>query len=98
MGKVNTKENKFIAEKIHFLDAAPYRERKEYIKELYEKGSVKFDKYTFQQDTYCWIIWKDTDIGEQPQFKGEPICKVVPTFTNFDKIGDVLNAQAWTYI
>lgn len=90
-------ENEIIKESIMFLKEAPYRERKQYIKDYHGRG-VEINGFTIQMDVWCWIIWKPTDFSKNPEYNGEPLCKVVPRFTELDKIGDVLDTQAWTYI
>lgn len=90
-------ENEVIKESIMFLEKAPYKERKQYIKD-YHKDGVDINGYTIQCDTWCWLIWKPTDMGENPEYKGELLVKVVPRNIDLNKIDVVLNAQSWTYI
>ena len=92
-----TEENKIITEAIEFLTYGQWAERRKYVHDALSKGA-KINGYTFQQDTWCWLIWKPTDISKNPEFKGEPLVKVVPFNIEMSKIEDVLNAQAWSYM
>ena len=92
-----SKENKIIVNAIRFLETAPYRERKPYMPDYFGSG-VEINGYTIQRDVWNWLIWKPTDIGEQPQFKGEPLVKVVPNTIAISDISKVLKVQPWTYI
>lgn len=91
------KENKIIKETLIFLEKAPYSERKSYIKDFCGDG-VEINGYIFEKDVWCWLVWKPTDIGNNPEYKGEPIVKVIPRNINLDNIEAVLDAQPWTYI
>ena len=90
-------ENTKIAETIKFLEKGNFHDRKSLLKDFYGKGA-EINGYIIQHETWCWLIWKPTNIGEKPQYKGEPLVKVVPRTISFDKIADVLAAQPWTYI
>ena len=95
MNKMN--ENKEISETINLLENGQYRERKDYLKKLRDNGSVEIGNFLYEEDVWCWVVWKPTDEWEQPQYKGDPLSKVVPRFMDKDKIADVLNAQSWIY-
>lgn len=90
-------ENKIIVDAIKFLEDAPFKERKPYLKDFYGKG-VELNGYKFQRETWCWLIWKPTDIDIQPEYKGEPLVKIVPNTVEINRIAEILNAQPWTYI
>ena len=94
----NRKENKIIMDAIKFLEKAPYGKRKHYMKDYLHGNGVEINGYIFQKDVWDWLIWKPTDLGEQPQFKGEPLVKVVPTFIEIENIGKALDLQPWTYL
>ena len=91
-------ENKIITEVIKFLQYGKYSERRKYIPDVISDKGALINGYRFQKELWTWIIWKPTDIGEHPEFKGEPLVKVVPLNTDTNKIADVLNAQPWTYL
>ena len=91
-------ENNLIIQAIKFLEEAPYSKRKPYLEDYIRGNGAEINEFIIQRETWCWLIWKPTDIGKQPQYKGEPLCKVVPRFTDFDKIETVLDSQPWTYI
>ena len=92
------KENKAIADAIMLFEHGQYREKKEYIRELKKGNAVQLNGFTFCLDTWIYQIWKETDLGKQPQFKGEPLVKVVPKDVPYKNIPKVLNAQCWMYI
>ena len=88
-----------VAEIVYMLENGQYKERKQYIKELYEKGQVTIKGYTIEKDLWCWVIWKPTDIDKDPGFKGEPLVKVVPRlYLDKEEIEAILDAQPWNYI
>ena len=91
------KENEKIQEAIKFFKHAPFRERKPYLLQLREKGA-EYNGFVFQEDAWCWFVWKPTDPDTQPQFKGESLVKVIPRTVPIDKIPDILDAQPWMYI
>ena len=95
--KNNKNENAIIKETLIFLEKAPYKERKLYIKDFNGDG-VEMIGYVFQEKTWCWLIWKPTDIGKNPEYKGESLVKVIPQTIDLDNIEIVLDAQPWTYI
>lgn len=94
-------ENEIIANVIKELETRAYYFLKEHgsnFKELRDKG-VSVNGFTFIEDTWAYLVFKPTDIGEQPQFKGEDLCKIVPKFVdNVDCIWQILDAEAWTYL
>lgn len=87
-----------IMEAIDFFKHGRYSERKEYLKELRDGKGASFNGFIFQKELWCWLVWKPTDMDEQPQFKGESLVKIIPDNVEIEKIPDVLDAQAWTYI
>ena len=90
-----------IAEIISNLERREYDAVKEYgatISDLREDG-IKVGGVTIQKTLWAYLIWKPTDLGEQPQYKGEPVLKIVPVFIDDeDRIATILDAQMWTYI
>ncbi len=90
-------ENYKIQEAIKFFKYGKFSEKKKYISELYSNGT-SFNGFTFVKDSWCWIIWKPTDIAKNPEYKGEPLCKVIPDTVPITNIFKVLDAQPWTYI
>ena len=93
----NNKENKIIADTIRFLEKGKYAERKQYLKDYYHDG-VYLNGFIIQREMYCWLIWKPTDFNEDPQYKGEPLLKIVPRIIDMENIEKVLKLQAWHYI
>lgn len=91
-------ENMMIVDAIKFFKYGIYFDKIEYIKALKTDKGVSYNGFTFNEDTWCWIIWKPTDIEKEPQYKGEPLCKIIPINVLIDKIPAVLDAQPWTYI
>lgn len=88
-----------VAEIIYLVESGRYKDRKRYIYELNEKGNVTIEGYTIEKELWCWVVWKPTDIGKNPEFKGEPLVKVVPRlYLNKEDIKAVLDAQPWNYI
>ncbi len=68
--------------------------------QAYNKEGVEVNGFVIIKDTWSWNIWKPTDIGAQPEYKGEPLIKVVPFNVHLDenRINAVLDAQPWTYV
>ena len=89
-------ENKTIIDTLMFLEYGKFSERKKYLKDFHNDG-VSLNGFVFQADVWCWIVWKPTDIGKNPEYKGESLFKVIPNTINEDKIGVVLDSQHWTY-
>ena len=92
------KENNVIAETIKFFVKGNFRERKPYLKDLHSENGVTLNGFTFKRDIWCWLVWKSTNLADSPEFKGEPLIKVVPVFTPFENIPIVLDSQPWTYL
>lgn len=101
-----SKESMIIAEVIQMLEDGPWEERKKYLKDLRSEDGALINGFRFQQDTWCWLVWKPTDIWKQPQYKGEPLYKVVPRDTinprrgtvKLENIAKVLDLQHWLYL
>lgn len=91
-------ENMMIADAIKFFKYGKFSDRKAYIKELRTGKGASYNGFTFKESTWCWIVWKPTDIGKEAQYKGEPLCKVIPINVFIDKIPVILDAQPWTYV
>lgn len=91
-------ENKKIAKAIWLLENGQWIERREYLYQLREEGSCSIDGFEFQEEVYCWIVWKPTDIEKNPQWKGESLYKVVPrTDLSERQIINILGNQSWIY-
>ena len=95
-----TMENKKLAKIIFELeDMHPWKEVKPYIDELHKNGQVNIDGFIFEEDDYCWLIWKPTDFGEHPEWKGEPLLKIVPKLLDSEEeILKVLEISSWQYL
>lgn len=92
-----TKENKIISNTLRFLEYGKFSERKKYLKDFHHDG-VSLNGFVLQRETWCWLIWKPTDIEKEPQYKGEPVVKVVPNTVSMGMIEAVLEFIPWTYI
>ena len=96
------KENEIIMEAIKFFKYGNryggFRERMPYLKALRTENGATYNGFIFKKDLWCWIVWKPTDIGKNPEYKGEPLCKVIPDTVPVENIPDVLDVQPWTYI
>ena len=74
---------------------------RDYLKERLETGSCKVGGFDFQEDVYCWVIWKPTDIRKYPEYNGEPLHKILPSTTAHltrEQMETILDAQPWCYI
>lgn len=91
------KENREITDAIQFFKHGKFSERKIYLKGLLN-GGVQYGNYVFQKDSWCWLVWKSTNLADNPEFKGEPLVKVIPDTVPVASIPAVLDAQPWTYI
>lgn len=91
-------ENMMIVDAITFFKYGKFFDRKSYIEELRTGKGASYNGFTFKESAWCWIVLKPTDIEKEPQYKGEPLCKVVPINVSIDKIPVILDAQPWTYI
>lgn len=93
-------ENLKLAEIIFKLeDMHPWKEVKPLLDELHKNGKVRIDEFEICQETYCWTIWKDTDLGEHPEYKGEPLLKIVPKFLQTkEEILKFIEMSSWHYL
>lgn len=97
-------ESKHLARAIGMMENGPYASTTMYRKfrrNLIVNGYFIVDKiYKVEEDTYCWLIWKETDISKDPQWKGEPLLKVIPKFTlrTEMEIKQCLDLQGWAYL
>ena len=70
-----------------------YKIRKDWRKELAEHKSIEiYGGIYVYEDTYAWIISKPVDYKPNRYY-----VKVVPIFSSYDVIRDVLDAQPWQY-
>lgn len=74
-----------------------FKERKPY---HYGEEMALSDMYSIHKELYGCTIWKTTNIGENPEFKGEPLCTYIPFWENYDFNGLVklLDNLYWHYI
>ncbi len=102
-------ESRKIAKIINYLEKGRYdkefeTEKKwiDHYKESLTKEGTKIGGFSFVRDTWCWIILKPTDIAIEPQFKGEPLVKVVPFIDHLvddvESLVKILQEVAWCYI
>ena len=92
------KENELIQETINFLKNGKFKEKAPYVNKLAKGETVMLNGFAFTKELYCWIIWKQTDEEEEPQYKGEPLYKCVPSNVLIKNIPIVLDAQPWKYV
>lgn len=73
---------------------------RDYLKERIQTGQCEVDGFKFENDAWCWIVWKPTDISRNPEYKGEPLAKVVPNIAPLtrEQIETILDAQPWSYL
>lgn len=90
-------ENVLVMEAIKFFKYGKFHEREPYLKALLTEGA-EYNGFTFNKEGWAWLVWKDTNIDTQPQFKGEPLVKVIPDTVPIENIPAVLDAQPWTYV
>lgn len=101
-----SKESMIIAEVIQMLEDGPWEEQKKYLKDLRSEDGALINGFRFQQDTWCWLVWKPTSIEKDPQWKGEPLYKVVPEGSVYgrkgseklENIAKILDLQNWMYL
>lgn len=85
-------------EAINFFKHGAFHDKKPYIRDLYLGHGVSYNGFKFYKETWCWTVWKNTDIGSNPEYKREPLYKVIPNTVPARNIPAVLDAQPWTYI
>lgn len=88
-------ENLLIEDAIDFFTLGKFSEVRPFLEKLITNEGVSYNGFTFNRDAWCWIVWKPTDINRDPQYKGDPLYKVIPR--NASDISKVLDAQPWTY-
>lgn len=97
--KTQMSENQRIIDAIILLNQGKYSERRVHLQEMSKNGSTTINGFNFVQDIWCWVVFKPTDIVKNPEYKGEPLCKVIPrNITDPRKIETVLKCQSWLYI
>ena len=101
-----TKESMKIAEVIQMLEDGPLEERVKHLKDIHSEDGALINGFRFKNKIWCWVIWKPTDMVKQPQYKGEPLYKVVPAETVYarkgseklENIAKILDLQYWMYL
>lgn len=86
-------ENELIVDAIKKID----RDYKLKAKAYDLDSGVDVNGFNLFKDTWCWVIYKPTDIKKEPEYKGEPLVKVVPDTIDYDDMETVLNLQGWLY-
>lgn len=86
-------ENELIVDAIKKID----RDHRLMSKAFDIDGGVYLNGFCFYKDVWCWVIFKPTDIKKQPEYRGEPLVKVVPDLIDYDDMETVLNLQGWVY-
>ena len=100
MGKNKMSENKKIAEAYEFFEGpncARFGERKPLLKDYYGNG-VEMNGFILRHCAEGVEVWKPTDIGKDPQYKGEPLLKIIPFTVATGRVIDILECQRWTYV
>ena len=93
-------ENKVIAEAYKFFEGpnrGSFRDRKPLLSDYMGNG-VEMNGFILQHTPDGVCVWKPTDIGEEPQYKGDPLLKFIPFTVTPGKVIDVLECQQWTYL
>ena len=91
-------ESQVIAEIILTLQHPRTKEGRDQYHMAFTSDGVKIKGYEFRRFTYCFVVWKPTDFQKDPQWKGEPLCKIVPdTILTKQQIETILEAQPWLY-
>ena len=90
-------ENEIIVNTIFFLEHGKYSERKQYMKDYLTDG-VCLNGFIFQKDILSWVIWKPTNIFDNPEYKDDPLVKVISRSTHPDKMKKALEIQGWAYL
>ena len=87
-----------IIKAINLLENGNHKERKQCLNQMKNGKIADFGEFGISKEIYCWVIWKYTDIGENPEYKGEPLTKVVPRYIKGNEnIKAILDAQSWLY-
>lgn len=91
---MSQRENQLIFEALVSLERN-YKLRAEAMK----AEGVKINGFTMLKRTWCYIILKPTDIGKQPQYKGEELVKIIPETIKLRRVyvDMALKSQSWTY-
>ena len=90
-------ENELLVDALNILTRSPWEQRKVLLYDATLGEGANVNGYIFKKDTYCWLIWKPTDFDKNPEYKGEPLLKVLPYNVPIDAAGKVLLLQPWTY-
>lgn len=89
-----------IADDIYFLEQGSYHERKEkgYLKCLHGE-EVTLHGFGYVRENGMWWVTHPTDMAKNPEYKGEPLVKVVPSMHyDADTIATILCAEHWSYM
>ena len=97
-------ESQKIAEIIDYLEnrRKPYEEWNRHAREALSREGAKIDGFIFVKDFVgSWTILKPTNICEEPQFKGEPLTKIVPEQkkkkNGIESMVKILDEEVWMY-
>lgn len=86
-------ENELIVDAIKKID----HDHKLMAKAIDTVEGVSINGFAIYKDVWCWVIYKPSDIKKQPEYRGEPLVKVVPDIIDYDDMETVLNLQGWVY-
>lgn len=82
-----------------FKELFSYNLKNQVVNDFNHGKVVNLNGYEFKRDIWCIFVWKPTDISKEPEYKGEPLLKIVPrTIRTYEGIRDVLKLQGWSYI
>lgn len=73
-----SKTQREVVDIVCLLESGDYHKLKPYAKDLRSEKGANINGYIVHRDVHCWLIWKPTDIGEHPEWKGEPLLMVIP--------------------
>ena len=94
---MSEKEKNEIADTLYMLEHGSYRERKPYLNALRKGETVTIGNYDYSEDTWCWLIWKETELDSGT--KGEPVVKVIPKCSLPKRsIRIMLTLESWQYL
>lgn len=94
-----SKTQREVVDIVCLLESHDYHKVKQYIKDLRTEEGAKINGYIVNKDVHCYLIWKPTDIGEHPEWKGEPLLMIIPQWLE-DKfaIANVVKNSCFHYM